>query len=128
MRLILDTHIWLWWTTADSKLSPAAKAAIADPGNEVYFSAASAWEIAIKSALGKLVLPSEPETYVVSRLAAQHFHVLDVKVAHALAVVRLPPHHRDPFDRLLIAQSEVERMTIVSADPLFSRYGVAAIS
>jgi PIN domain nuclease of toxin-antitoxin system len=74
------------------------------------------------------VLPSEPETYVLSRLAAQHFNVLDVKAAHALAVARLPLHHRDPFDRLLIAQSDVEQMTLVSADPLFSQYGVAPIA
>ncbi len=127
MKLILDTHMWLWWTTADPKLSSGAAAAIADPGNDVYFSVASAWEIAIKFALGKIALPSDPETYVMSRLSAQKFDVLDVKAEHALAVARLPHHHRDPFDRLLIAQAEIERMTLVSADPLLARYGVAAI-
>ncbi|HTJ27211.1 MAG TPA: type II toxin-antitoxin system VapC family toxin [Candidatus Limnocylindria bacterium] len=128
MRLLLDTHAWIWWTTADPRLAESAVAVIADPANTVSFSAASAWEIAIKHALGKLPLPLAPRVYVPTRLAAQGFTTLPVTVEHALAVTALPVHHKDPFDRMLIAQASVEGLTVVTSDPLFAPYGVATLS
>ena len=100
---------------------------MADPANEVFFSAASAWEIAIKYAIGKLRLPVEPHLYVPSRLRLTRTRPLDVRVEHATRVAQLPLHHRDPFDRLLMAQAQVERLAIMTADSVFSQYDVEVI-
>ena len=121
-RLLVDTHALLWWLTDDPDLSAMAREALAEPANDVLVSAASVWEIAIKRALGKLEAPDDLPDHI----AAQGFGWLPVAAEHAWRVRDLPPHHRDPFDRLLVAQALVEHMPIVSADPRLRAYGVDA--
>ncbi|WP_310386752.1 type II toxin-antitoxin system VapC family toxin [Roseateles sp.] len=127
MRLLLDTHIFLWWVTGDKALSKKARAAIADSGNECFFSVASAWELAIKHSLGKLELSGSLERFLPEQLALNQFQLLPIELSHSLRVASLPWHHRDPFDRLLIAQCQVENLTLVSADKQLAGYGVALI-
>jgi PIN domain nuclease of toxin-antitoxin system len=127
MRALLDTHTFLWWNMDDPQLSAAARAFIADGGNELFLSAASAWEIAIKTARGKLSLPEPPEKYVASRLALHCFQPMPVQLSHALRVYDLPELHRDPFDRLLIVQSQMEGMPILTADENIRRYAVEVL-
>jgi PIN domain nuclease of toxin-antitoxin system len=119
-RLLVDTHALLWWLIDDPALSPTAREALADPANEPLVSAASAWEIAIKRSLGKLTGPDD----LPDRIADEGFAWLPVSAAHAWQVRDLPPHHRDPFDRLLVAQALVERVPIVTPDTRFDAYGV----
>ncbi len=123
MNLLLDTHVLLWWVDDPSLLSEPAAAAIRDVGNAVYVSAATAWEIVIKKALGKLEAPDNLDEV----LRECHFTPLPITVAHALAVLSLPMHHRDPFDRMLVAQTNAEGMTIVSRDPKVLEYAVPNI-
>lgn len=122
MRLLLDTHALLWWL-ADEGLAADARAAIAAGDNQVLVSAASAWEIAIKRALGRLSAPED----LLDQLAASGFDHLPIALRHALAVSDLPAHHRDPFDRMLIAQAMVEGLTVVTRDRRFSAYPVAVL-
>jgi PIN domain nuclease of toxin-antitoxin system len=119
-RVLVDTHALLWWLIDDAGLSQTARQALSDPANDVLVSTASVWEIAIKRALGKLSAPDDLPDYI----EAQGFGWLPVQAEHAWRVGDLPPHHRDPFDRLLVAQSLVERIPIVSADARFAAYGV----
>jgi PIN domain nuclease of toxin-antitoxin system len=127
VRLLLDTHAFLWWIADDAALSPAARRAIANPENACLVSAASAWEIAIKVSIGKLSLGGDVRRFVPDQLSANGFDPLPVSVAHATRVAALPFHHRDPFDRLLAAQALEERVAVVSADPIFRKYGVKRI-
>jgi PIN domain nuclease of toxin-antitoxin system len=127
MRVLLDTHTFLWWNTDDPRLSPKARELIADGRNEIYLSVASAWEIAIKAARGSLILPEPPEQYVPSRLRLHRMLVLTIQLRHALTVYDLPMIHRDPFDRLLIAQSRVEDLPLLTIDPDITQYGVAVV-
>ena len=127
MRLLLDTHAFLWWVTDDDRLSERAGELIADGANDVYFSAASAWEIAIKAGLGRIRLPDEAWTFTPQQLERNAFQALPVHVAHAVAVIALPDTHRDPFDRILVAQAMSEGLTIVSADPELARYAVPVL-
>ena len=127
MKALLDTHTFLWWNMDDPQLSPAAQGFIADGGNELFFSAASAWEIAIKASRGKLVLPEPPEKYVAARLALHRIQSLPIQLSHALRVYELPELHRDPFDRLLIVQSQMEDLPILTADENIRRYEVQTI-
>jgi PIN domain nuclease of toxin-antitoxin system len=128
MRLLLDTHVWIWVTDpATGQLDPAVHALIEDGANDVVFSAASAWEIAIKCALGKLKLPAPPEDFVPEHVARASMTWLPIGPAHALRVATLPHYHRDPFDRLLVAQALMEGLRVVTADPTFRRYGVEVI-
>lgn len=127
MRALLDTHTFLWWNTDDPRLSGAAREAIADGGNEIFLSAASAWEIAIKTARGRLSLPDPPEVYVADRLTRHRFQALPIQLSHALRVFSLPDLHRDPFDRLLIVQSQMEDMPLLTADADLSKYEVDVI-
>jgi PIN domain nuclease of toxin-antitoxin system len=127
MRLLLDTHAWLWWVTDDERLSPAAKQAVADADNEVFVSAASAWEIATKRRLGKLDnLPRVAERYG-ELIAADGFQHLVVDHRHALRAGGYALEHRDPFDRMLAAQSELERMPLVTRDPAFALFGTRTL-
>ena len=127
MRLLLDTHAFLWFIAGDSKLSATARAAIEDPGNEKLVSAGSLWEIAIKISLGKLTL-AEPFGVIIPReLARNGFAILPIQPTHADRISRMPFHHRDPFDRLLIAQAQEESLELVSLDPQFDAYGVRRI-
>lgn len=127
MRVLLDTGCWLWMALTPERLSPSSRALVENTDNELYLSAASAWEIGIKYALRKLRLPEPPVTYVPSRMQTFRVLPLSVEHAHALQVSLLPPHHRDPFDRLLIAQAQLEDLPVLTADPVFSRYDVATI-
>lgn len=124
LRLLLDTHVLLWWLADDPQLQPKVRAAISSPENLVFISAASVWELRIKQALGKVELPGD----FAEVLDAQAFEQLSVTVAHAHALHGLPMHHRDPFDRLLVAQASVERLTIVSHDDALRSYGVPLLA
>jgi PIN domain nuclease of toxin-antitoxin system len=128
MKLLLDTHVWLWALHAPERLSDEARRLIARRENVVYLSAVSAWEIAIKFGLGRLRLPVPPEEYVPSRMADLGMETLPIEQAHALRVASLPRHHRDPFDRLLVAQAQVERLTLVTADPEIRLYDVETVA
>lgn len=127
MKLLIDTHCWLWWLAEPERLNAAASQAIASRQNEILLSAASSWEISIKYALGKLRLPQPPLQYVPSRLAAQGMSALPVHHIHALHVATLPSHHRDPFDRLLLAQAQVEELTLLTADSAMMDYDVKVL-
>lgn len=127
MRILLDTHCWIWCLEAPERLSRGAQDLIADQGNQVFLSAASSWEMAIKHAAGKLRLPEAPERYVPSRLEALAMSVLPVELPHTLRVASLPPLHGDPFDRLLVAQAQIERLSLLTADPEILRYDVETI-
>lgn len=116
MRFLLDTQCWLWLQVAPERFAPEVLGDLEIEENDLYLSAASSWEIAIKFALGKLPLPEPPQRYVPTRMQASGCRGLPVDHSHGLAVADLPPHHRDPFDRLLIAQSRLEGMTLVTAD------------
>ena len=122
MRLLLDTRALLWWL-ADEALTPQARDAIADPANLVAVSAASAWEISIKKALGKLTAPDDLE----QQLQAGGLVPLPISIAHGIAAGQLPRHHEDPFDRMLIAQAFAEGFTIMTRDKRFDDYGVALL-
>jgi PIN domain nuclease of toxin-antitoxin system len=120
VSLLLDTHVLLWALADAPDLTDPERDAITDPRHPVFVSAVSAWEITIKKALGKLRAPDD----LVDQLERRRFTALDVTVEHAVAVGDLPDHHRDPFDRLLIAQARVERLTLVTRDPSIGRYDV----
>lgn len=124
MRLLLDTHAFLWWVTDSDELSRRARRLIGDGGNEIFFSAASAWEIAIKSAIRRVTLPEDPERYVMEQLEQNAFQILPVQLRHALRVAALPDLHRDPFDRLLVAQALSEELAILSGDRRLASYSV----
>lgn len=123
MRLLLDTHALLWWATLHPSLSPRARAAIGDEASEVYVSAASAWEIATKVRLGKLEWPEEAGS-VHSYASGQGFRGLPVSLEHAERAGRLRMAHRDPFDRMLIAQAQAEDLLLVSNEAIFDTTGV----
>jgi len=120
MNLLLDTHILLWWLDASPSLSEIARRKISNVNNTVFISAAVIWEVRIKQALGKLRIPPGFRDV----LEQQHFEMLPITVDHAHAIEDLPSHHRDPFDRMLIAQAKVESFTIVTHDPIFEKYGI----
>lgn len=122
MKLLLDTHIWLWTLSSPDRISPPALQALSDKHNALYLSAASSWEIAIKYRLGKLPLPEPPSQFIPPRLARDGILALPVEHAHCLAVADLPDHHSDPFDRLLIAQCQLEGMTFVTHDNKVGAY------
>jgi PIN domain nuclease of toxin-antitoxin system len=123
VRLLLDTHVLLWWLSNPSELADGARGAIAAPESTVVVSAASAWEIAIKKARGKLQAPDDLEV----QLDRHGFARLSITVTHALRAGALPPHHSDPFDRVLVAQAELEGLTLVTRDARIAHYGVAVL-
>ena len=123
-RLLLDTHAFLWWVEDDPKLSRRARAAIADRDTECWLSLASCWEMAIKVSLRKLRLRRSVEEFVTEQLATNVTRLVEIDLRDVTQVERLPFHHRDPFDRLLVAQAMSRDLAIVSADPVFRRYGV----
>lgn len=124
MSLLLDTPILLWWLSDDLLLPTAAREAIASPESEVLVSAATAWEIAIKQAAGRLDAPND----LLEVVEANDFESLPITAVHALAAGALPPHHSDPFDRMLIAQARTESLTLISADNRFPQYDVELLS
>lgn len=128
MRLLLDTHVWLWWMLGSSRLTEATRDLVLHPDATVYFSAASAWEIAIKYALGKLPLPAAPAAYIPARAKGGDFRVIDVRMEHGLVAGDLPRHHDDPFDRLLVAQAITEGFKLVTADRRLAMYQVDLVT
>jgi len=127
MKVLIDTHTFLWWNTGDPLLSVHAKEIIADGRNEVYLSAASVWEIVIKTAKARLILPEAPAQYISKRMSLYRFKSMPIQISHAAHVYELPPHHNDPFDRMLIAQSRLESMPLVTRDEEIQRYDLETI-
>ncbi|MBI3708727.1 MAG: type II toxin-antitoxin system VapC family toxin [Proteobacteria bacterium] len=127
MKLLLDTQAFLWWIGNDTRLSERARTAIGDDHNEIFFSAASGWEIAVKARLGRVTMPDDAERFVAEQLETNRFRMLPIESAHAFQAQRLPPHHDDPFDRMLVAQALAERMPLVSDDERLEPYGVDRI-
>lgn len=127
MRLLLDTHAFLWFVLNDPSLSLKAREFIADGDNEVFVSPASYWELAIKISLGKYSLSEEFDGFFASQLAQNDFTILPIQVRHVAALSRLPFHHRDPFDRMLVAQAMVEEISLVSGDGVLKEYHVDVV-
>jgi PIN domain nuclease of toxin-antitoxin system len=123
VRLLLDTHTFLWWLGDDPLLGPRARHAISDERNAVFVSAASAWEIAVKRRIGKLHAPGD----IADWIASSDFAPLAIEVEHAIAAAELPLHHRDPFDRMLVAQAQLEDLTLVAHDVEIEKYAVAML-
>lgn len=124
MRLLLDTHAFLWWVSDHSSLSRRARLAIAKESNDCFVSVASAWEMAIKTSLGKLDVGGSLARFLPEQLALNQFQLLPIELRHVMRVADLPWHHRDPFDRLLAAQCATDSLTLVSADSAMKAYGV----
>jgi PIN domain nuclease of toxin-antitoxin system len=127
VRALLDTHAFLWWISGDDLLSERAQQAIADGRNEIFVSAASIWEIAIKARLGRLSVPGDPGQFIGGQVVENAFRGLPIMAGHALRVWELPDHHRDPFDRMLVAQAQVEGLALISRDPHVARYDVEVV-
>jgi PIN domain nuclease of toxin-antitoxin system len=127
VRLLLDTNALIWWLLDSPLLDRQAHDTIAHPGNDVYVSAVCAWEIAVKLGLGKLRIRPELASWLPDRLAAEQFTPLSITVEHTLGVERLPLHHTDPFDRLLIAQALAEDLIVATADAQFGRYDIRVL-
>jgi len=124
MTLLLDTHSFLWFAAGSSQMSAKARALIEDPANDKFLSLASLWEMAIKISLGKLKIDAPFEEFIHRQLRINGFEMFDIRFDHIAKIISLPLHHRDPFDRLLISQSLVEQIPIVSIDSIFDSYGV----
>ena len=127
MKLLLDTHAFLWWVGASQELSRKARTAIGSARNECFVSVASAWEIAINVSLGKLRIEGALDRFLPEQLAVNGFVALAIDLKHTARVATLPFHHRDPFDRLLIAQALEEDLKVVTADSMFADYGLTRI-
>ena len=127
MRILVDTQCWLWMLMAPERFSESSLSLVRALENDLYLSAASAWEIAIKFRLGKLELPAPPADLVPELMSKSAVSALPIRHSHALHVAELPLHHRDPFDRLLIAQAQLEDLPILTADPQFEPYEVEII-
>jgi PIN domain nuclease of toxin-antitoxin system len=125
MNLLLDTHVWLWWQMMPERLEKQVRAIIEDPANTVYLSAASSWEMAIKIAAGRLELPEPVEEMVPKTLLQDDFRALPIHNQHTFELLRLPMHHRDPFDRILIAQARADGLTLVTDDEKIMAYDVS---
>ena len=127
MKLLLDTHAFLWWIEGAPALGRRARAEIANPDSEVFVSLASCWELAIKLSLGKLRLTQSLDRFVPEQLTRNGFGLLSVELRHVVRVADLPFHHRDPFDRLLVAQALQDELAIISADRVLRKYGVTVV-
>lgn len=127
MRFVLDTHVFLWWIVDSPQLSAHVRDVMRNPANELFLSVASAWEIAIKVNLGRLRLPDRPDRFIPGQLMKNAIEPLPVEMSHALYVSRLPAIHRDPFDRVIIAQSILEKMAVVTRDADIAKYKVETL-
>jgi PIN domain nuclease of toxin-antitoxin system len=126
-HLLLDTHALLWWLVDDPRLSPDARSAVADPDGRVYASTASAYEIALKVSLRKLSAPGPVNAWLPAQLRLNGIMPFAISTEHAMRAGSLPLYHRDPFDRLLVAQAQFESLAIVTADPQIARYDVEVV-
>ena len=124
MKVLLDTQSWLWLQISPERLNRKAQKLVNDPEVRLLLSSASSWEMSVKYALGKLPLPEPPERYVPDRMRANGVGGLQISHRHALHVAQLPTHHHDPFDRLLIAQAQLDNLTILTSDRVFDQYDV----
>lgn len=127
MRVLLDTHVFLWWGLDDARLSEAARTVIRDGRNDVFVSVASIWEVAIKSTKGRLELPIPVDAFVDERLRRNRWSALPIEAAHATRAGTLPMVHGDPFDRVLVAQAQIESLPLLTTDPAITRYDVETI-
>jgi len=127
VKLLLDTHIFIWWMTEDSRLSPEARQAICDPDNELFLSSVSVVEMTVKIRLGKLRVDALPEQFLTRGMVQGQISELPLTIRHALQLASLPLHHRDPCDRMLLAQAIAEGMSVVSQDSQMRPYGVKMI-
>ncbi len=126
-RYLLDTHCWLWWHIDPDKLSYSTFQLIENGETKIFFSVVSAWEITIKYGLKKLQLPLPPSKYIPSRLEQSYMEILPIQLIHTLKIGQLPNHHKDPFDRLLVAQAHAENLTVITHDAQFEKYGIETI-
>jgi PIN domain nuclease of toxin-antitoxin system len=127
MKLLLDTHSFLWFIGGSSQISPSARTLIEDITNDVFISVASLWEMAIKISLGRLQLVQPFEMFIPHQLSTNRIELLGITISHTSRVATLPFYHRDPFDRMLVAQAQVEQMPILSIDPAFDAYGITRL-
>jgi len=127
MRVLLDTHAFLWWITEDRRLSARAREVMTDGGNDLLLSAASGWEIAIKASLGRITLPVPIDRFLSEQLQRNGIGTLPIEMSHALRVHAIPLLHRDPFDRLLVAQAQLEKLRILTSDPQIAQYDVETL-
>jgi PIN domain nuclease of toxin-antitoxin system len=124
MQYLLDTHVLLWWIISDKRLSTKSKALIRSRRNRIYWSVASSWEISIKYALGRLSFDEPPEDLLTSELNRNHIETLPILNEHAFLAGQLPVHHKDPFDRMLVAQAHIESLGLISNDSKYQLYDV----
>lgn len=127
MRYLLDTHAFLWFVLDDKRISTKAKSIIEDSKNEIYFSAASAWEMSIKTKLGRLKLGGNLEAFIIEQLTANSFGPLTITITHALYTEKLPQIHKDPFDRMMISQSKLENLVLITGDKKIREYKVPIV-
>jgi PIN domain nuclease of toxin-antitoxin system len=127
LRVLLDTHIFLWWITDDSRLIANVRDIIADGTNELLLSVASCWEIVIKAQLGRIVLSDKPDKFISEQMSLNAIMSLPILVHHVLNIFKIPSLHRDPFDRLIISQAMTESLPIITSDPVFEQYGIEII-
>ena len=127
MRFLLDTQVFLWWIADDPRISSSASEIIADGRNDLFLSTASVWEIASKAKLGRIRLPQNPQGFVARQLSANAIESFPIQMSHALHTFTLPPYHRDPFDRIIVAQAQLEKLTVLSSDPQIARYDIKVI-
>jgi PIN domain nuclease of toxin-antitoxin system len=127
LKLLVDTHCWLWYLLSPEKLNSSARELLQDREHDFYLSTASAWEIVIKYDLGKLEIPLKPTEYIPKRLAILDHFSLPITLAHVLEVEKLPRHHKDPFDRILVAQARVDSLKLITADDILRRYDVPLV-
>lgn len=127
MKLLLDTHVFIWMHGDPDRISSRARALLVDADTELHLSVVVAWELGIKIARERLTLPEPLDEYVMSRARSARMSMLPIDLVHVLEAVTLPPHHADPFDRMLVAQARAESLTLLTADPLIARYDVAIV-
>jgi PIN domain nuclease of toxin-antitoxin system len=127
VKILLDTHAFLWIAGNWKAVRRGARLVLQDPETELHLSVASIWEISIKAALGRLTLPALPTVYIPRRIADFHITTLDITRDHALAIFGLAAHHADPFDRMIVAQAQLERLTIATRDKIFGKYAVSVL-
>ncbi len=127
MKYLLDTHTFLWWITNNDMLSDRVRDVISYGKNILYLSAASGWEIIVKMGLGRLQLPNDPDKVIPEQMSLNSIEGLPIQMSHALHVHSLPRHHRDPFDRILVAQSQLEGLAIITSDPQIAQYDVEVV-
>ena len=127
LKLLLDTHALLWWLLDDQKLSQVARSALADASNHIYVSSASAWELATKQRIGKLPEIGDLVDKLPAYIRKERFDLLSISLEHALYAGKLPGPHRDPFDRMLMAQSHLEKLAVITCDPVFCEYGIRVL-